>query len=82
MVAAIQMPDQLKMLEQETEFHQGLSGWNKIHGMDDSALRQRTALWEGSPWEPAFSRAMTRKHGLGLMEQSNKFNINFYFIFF
>lgn len=75
------MPDQLKMLEQETEFHQGLSGWNKIHGMDDNSALT-TALSEGSPLEPAFSRAMTRKHSLGFVEQSNKFLLNFYCIFF
>lgn len=52
------MPDQLKMLEQETEFHQGLFGWNKIHGMDDnSALRaqpcEKALLWSlllSEPW--------------------------------
>lgn len=44
MEAALQMPDQLWMLEQEIEFHQGLSGWNKIHGMDNIVFSEHRPM--------------------------------------
>lgn len=52
------MPDQLWMLEQEIEFHQGLSGCNRSH-VSDNVVLQNTALWE-SPQETGLGRAVAR----------------------
>lgn len=65
MEAALQMPDQLWMLEQEIEFHQGLSGWNKT--MDNIVFSNRAQTYEKAPQESLFfGTAVAREHGLGL----------------
>lgn len=78
MEAALQMPDQLWMLEQEIEFHQGLSGWNKIHGMDNVVFSKRAQTYEKAPQESVFWHRCGQRAWLRIENKAT----GFYWTFF